>query len=195
MKCDIGNGHNLRTCKNDVAGVKNIYFINWDELNYKDFKWDATDTERLTNVIDTGGTPANAYKFELTRPANFDQANTVDRVAGTSYWDSTLTCTVKTQDSATQALLKAVSYGQPRILVEYYAKKGEAPQYVLAGEENGCMVAVNPVSGAALADFKGYNIEIKTEESGMASYVTDTIIGDTAGTGIEIVLVEETTTP
>jgi hypothetical protein len=191
-KCDITNGRKLRTCKTDVAGVKAIHLINWTELDYKNFKWDATDTEKIVNVIDTGGTAANAYTFELIRGATFDQNNTVDRVAGTSFWDGTLTCTVKTQDSATQALLKAASYGQPRVLVEYYAARGEAPIYVLAGEESGANVSVSPVSGGELGSFKGYNIEITTNEKTMASYVDNTIIGTTAGTGIEILLVAET---
>ena len=62
--------------------------------------------------------------------------------------------------------MKLLSYGRPQIIVQDYNGK-----YYLAGIENGCEVAANTATGAAMGDLNGYNITFTGTEKTPANFV------------------------
>jgi hypothetical protein len=178
MACDITLGR-LEPCKDSVGGLKAVYFINYDaEI--------ATGADITSEEI-TGFTPAiTMYKYDLKGANNsFDETNENSRDNGTSFWTQTGTLVLKKQDLTTQTQLKALAYGRPLVVVEYYAKDAnDANIFRMAGFENGCEVVVNTASGAAMGDLNGYNITFTGTERNPAHFIDPTIIGDTANSTV-----------
>ena len=170
MACDISAGR-LEPCKDSVGGLKAVYFVNYDADIYK-------DATIVSGEITGFGSAITLYKFDLKGTNNsFDEANENSRDNGTSFWTQTGTLVLKKQDLATQSELKLLAYGRPLVVVEDYNGN-----FRMAGFENGCEVAVNTASGAAMGDLNGYNITFTGTEKTPASYIDATIIGDTTNT-------------
>lgn len=165
MACDISLGR-LEPCKS-VGGLKNVYFINFDADLYDNAVKDTDDT-----ITGFGDTTATAYKYELRGANNFDEANEVSRENGTSFWTGTGTLAFKAQDAVTRKELKLMSYGRPHVLTEGYDGS-----FKLYGLENGCDVAVNTVSGAAMGDLNGYNLTVTAQEKEPAFFIDPAILG------------------
>jgi len=165
MSCDIGNGR-TEPCKDSVGGLKNIYIVNYSGTLLSGATLDANDqiTALASDVV--------AYKFELKGANSFEEANENSRENGTSFWTGTGTIVLKKQDLTTQKEFKLLSYGRPQILIEDYNGN-----FRLAGAENGCEVAVNTASGAAMGDLNGYNLTFTSTESAMANFVDSAIVG------------------
>lgn len=178
MACDITLGR-LEPCKDSVGGLKAVYFINYDAAI-------ATGATIIAEEI-TAFTPAiTMYKYDLKGANNsFDETNENSRDNGTSFWTQTGTLVLKKQDLATQTQLKALAYGRPLVVVEYYAKDANDKNiFRMAGLENGCEVTVNTASGAAMGDLNGYNITFTGTEREPASFIDPTIIGDATNTNV-----------
>ena len=59
MACENLSLGRLKPCKDSVGGIKNVYFINYNDMDAITF--DVTDTD----VIDGIGTAVNAYKYDV----------------------------------------------------------------------------------------------------------------------------------
>lgn len=158
MACDISLGR-LEPCKS-VGGLKAVYFINYNRYFY---------TEKVLTVSDEVedlGAPFNLHKYELRGANNFDEANEVSKENGTSFWTTTGTLVLKSQDSTTRKELKLMSYGRPIVVTEGYDGL-----YKIYGLENGCDVSVNTVSGAGMGDLNGYNLTVTAQEKEPAFFI------------------------
>ena len=62
MSCNITVGRGL-SCKDSVSGLKSIYIINYDDLDYENVAFDATNTDEVESW--TPATQLNMYKYEL----------------------------------------------------------------------------------------------------------------------------------
>lgn len=172
--CDISSGRKER-CKNNVGGIKNIFFINFDENLFPE----ATLTDEVITALDGA---VNAHKYEVKGANGFDEENNNSRENGSSFWAGTGTVVLKKQDSATQKELKLLSYGRPHVIVEDYNGN-----FRLFGQEHGCEVQVNSTTGQAMGDLNGYNLTITSQEREMASFIDASLIGDAGG----FVIIEE----
>lgn len=173
MACDLAYGRK-EPCKDGVGGIKAVYIVNFDDLDYDGLSYDGT-TGAITGIT---GTP-NAYQFDVRATTNtFDEVNENSRDNGTSIWTGTLTLNLKKQSEADQHQLEKLSYGRPKMIVEYHSGIRR-----MAGAEFGVEVAVNTNSGGAMGDFQGYNLVGTSGERGMAPFV----IGDLATLGFVIV--------
>ena len=157
MSCDLSLGR-LEPCKDNVGGITAVYFVNFDDLAYSDM---TITNEEITAVTGT----ISAYKYEVKGANTYDEANENSRENGTSFWTQTGTIQLKSQSAASQKELKLMSYGRPKIIVQYY--NGD---YRMAGAKNGCECAVSTASGSAMGDFNGYNIAFSGTEEGPAIY-------------------------
>lgn len=164
MSCDLTLGR-LIACKENVGGVKNIYFINYDDAPYDDM----TIVDETITVFNSGTPAISAYKYELKGANSLEEANEVSADNGTSFWTQTMTAILQKQDAATQKELKLASYGNPKIIVEDYLGNKR-----MIGAQNGCTVQANAVTGAAMGDLNGYNLTITGQEQQMALYVDST---------------------
>jgi len=158
MACDITAGR-LEPCKDSVGGIIAIYISNYTTglLNTATFV-----DEEVTGFA----SPLTFYKYDLKGANSFEQTNENSRENGTSFWTQTGTIVLKKQDNATRKEMKLLSYGRPQIIIEDYNGK-----FYLAGIENGCEVAANTATGAAMGDLNGYNVTFTGTEKTPANFV------------------------
>ena len=159
MACDLSLGR-LEPCKDSVGGLRNVYFVNYDEAFFNDATLSTDD------VITGLGTAYDAYKYELRGANTFDEANEVSRDNGTSFWTGTGTLAFKKQDAVTRKELKLMSYGRPIVITEGYDGL-----FKVYGFKNGCDVAVSTASGAAMGDLNGYNLTVTAMEQEPANFI------------------------
>ena len=163
MSCDLTYGRK-EACKSNVGGLLAIYIINFDDVDYNLIEFDTN------GAITTfgGANPINAYKFELKATTNtFDEVNENSRDNGTSTFTGTLTANLKKLTIEDNPQLNQLSYGRPRIVVEY-----QTGILRLAGALNGVECAVNSNSGGALGDFSGYQIVGTSNERELAPFLS-----------------------
>lgn len=173
MSCDITAGR-LEPCKDSVGGIIAIYISNYTS--------GLLDTATFVDEEITGFASAlTFYKYDLKGANSFDQTNENSRENGTSFWTQTGTIVLKKQDNATRKEMKLLSYGRPQIIIQDYNGK-----YYLAGIENGCEVAANTATGAAMGDLNGYNVTFTGMEKTPANFVSSAIIGDTTNTVVVV---------
>lgn len=167
MSCDLTYGRK-EACKDNVGGLLAIYIVNFDDIQYDSITFDANGA---IDDIGNAGSTVNAYKFDLKATTNlFDEVNENSRDNGTSVFTGTLTANLKKLTVEDNAQLNLLSYGRPRIFVEY-----QTGIIRLMGALNGVECAVNSNSGGALADFSGYVITGTSTESSLAPFVSDTL--------------------
>tara|TARA_Y100000401_G_scaffold74536_1_gene60454 strand:+ start:182 stop:712 length:531 start_codon:yes stop_codon:yes gene_type:complete len=169
MACDISLGRK-EACKENVGGLKAIYFINYDATLLSGATITSNEIASLTSSVD-------AYKYELKADGNtYEEANENSRENGTSFFTQTGTFVLKVQDAATQAELTLLSYGRPHVIIEDYNGN-----FRLAGAEHGVEVSVSTTSGGAMGDLNGYNLSFEGRERNMANFIDASLIGDASG--------------
>lgn len=166
MACAITHGR-VEPCKDSLAGLKNVYFINEDITPlyiYKETTLGSgiyvVDTD-YSEIIDYVNFVEKLYKFELKSNENvYDQEIVTSRENGTTFFRQTLTIKLKKQDAATHLAVKTLAYAKPRILVE-----NNEGQFFLVGLLRGCDLTAGSInSGGALGDFSGYSLTFQAEE-------------------------------
>lgn len=164
MACNITHGR-VEPCKDAMAGLRNIYFINENvdpAFIYKDnglgaYVVDSAPDEEIEaiNFI------TNLYKFELKSNENvYDQEIVSSREAGTTFFRQTLTIKLKKQDVATHLAVKTLAYAKPRIVVE-----NNEGQFFLMGMFRGADLTAGSINnGGNMGDFTGYSLTFTAEE-------------------------------
>ena len=159
MACDLTRGRK-EPCKDVVGGIKAVYFIDYGDIT---IAYDSTDTD----VIDDLGA-VTAYKYELKGNSSFEQAITSSRENGTTFFDQTLTLTLKKLSKEDNKELKLLAYGRPHVAVEDY----NGNVFVM-GLQHGAEVTGGTVStGAAMADLSGYTLTLNAQEVKPANFVS-----------------------
>jgi len=110
MACDLTKGRN-EPCKDVVGGLKAVYFVDFGDLG--------TVTKTDDEITDLSGT-FSAYKYELKGGSSFEQAITSSRENGTTFFDQTLSLSLKKLTKEDNKELKLLAYGRPHVAVEDY---------------------------------------------------------------------------
>ena len=165
MSCDITNGR-VEECKDSVSGLKAIYFANFDDLSTDEIDYSDTNAD----VID-GWHPAaqlSLFKYELKSNENsFTTAVQTSRDNGTTFFEQTLSISLKKQDQAMHKNIKLLAFGRPRIIVQ-----SMTDQFFLMGLAQGCDTTAGEISsGAALGDFNGYKLTFVASEVLPANFI------------------------
>jgi hypothetical protein len=164
MACLITAGR-IEPCKDSLAGLKNVYFINEDITANFIYKETSPGVYAVDDYfgesIDYVNFVQYLYKFELKSNENvYDQEIVSSRENGTTFFRQTLTIKLKKQDIATHNAVKTLAYAKPRILVE-----NNEGQFFLVGLLRGCDLTAGSINnGAALGDFSGYSLTFQAEE-------------------------------
>lgn len=166
MACVITHGRS-EPCKDSLAGLKNVYFINENLTSSNIYKVNPGDGDAFildtdfNESIDYVNFVQYMYKFELKSNENvYDQEIVSSRENGTTFFRQTLTIKLKKQDIATHNAVKTLAYAKPRILVE-----NNEGQFFLVGLLRGCDVTAGSINnGGALGDFSGYSMTFQAEE-------------------------------
>lgn len=174
MACTASKGR-LEPCKDQYAGLKAIYFINYTAGLLDSATFDATDDD-----ITAFASALTLYKYELRGGVHsYDENGNTSGDNGTTYYEQSGTVVLKSQNVATRKELQILAKGRPHIVVEDYNGN-----FRLSGIENGCDVTVQSVSGAAPGDLSGYNITWTAMEKNLAHFIDPTIIDDTTNTSV-----------
>ena len=158
MACDLTKGRK-EPCKDSVGGIKAVFFADFGDIT---IAYDGTDTD----VVDDLGT-VTVFKYELKGNSSFEQAITSSRENGTTFFDQTLSLTLKKLTVQDNKELKLMAYGRPHIIVQDY--NGNA---FLMGAEHGCDVNGGTiVTGAGMADMSGYTLTFSAQEQVPANFL------------------------
>jgi len=157
MACDLTLGRK-EPCKDVIGGLKAIYFTDFGDLG----------TATLTDDVITDLTGNfSAFKYELKGNSSFEQAITSSRENGTTFFDQTLTLTLKKLSKEDNKEIKLLAYGRPHVAVEDY----NGNVFVM-GLENGAEVTGGTiVTGAAMGDLSGYTLTLNAQEKLPANFV------------------------
>ena len=157
MACDLTKGRK-EPCKDVVGGLKAVYFTDFGDYG--------TVTQTDDEITDMTGT-FTAFKYELKGNSSFEQAITSSRENGTTFFDQTLTLTLKKLSKEDNKELKLLAYGRPHVAVEDY----NGNVFVM-GLQHGAEVTGGTVStGAAMADLSGYTLTLNAQELKPANFV------------------------
>ena len=157
MSCTLTLGRK-EPCKDSIGGLKAVYFTDFGDYG--------TVTETDDEITDLTGT-FTAFKYELKGNSSFEQAITSSRENGTTFFDQTLTLTLKKLSKEDNKELKLLAYGRPHVAVEDY----NGNVFVM-GLQHGAEVTGGTVStGAAMADLSGYTLTLNAQETKPANFV------------------------
>ena len=160
MACDITAGR-IEPCKDSVGGLDAIYFVNDGDIT--GFTMDTTDTDVIACV---DGTP-NAYKYDLKGNSTFETTINSSTENGTSFFEQTLTLTLKKLDIESHKELKLLTWGKPKVIV-----KDNNGNFFLMGKEHGAEVTGGSVvTGGAMGDLSGYTLTLSAMERVPANFI------------------------
>ena len=180
MACRNLTAGRQESCKDQVGGLKAVYFIDQSEAGDVDGYTFATVNDASTKITALGGNDINLYRYELKSfNSSFEQSNEVSRENGTSFFTQTATIVLKYQDEATQKEMAALSKTIPHAIIQ-----DQNDNYFYLGLQNGLDVSVASSTGTALGDLNGYTLTITGLEPEMANLVDPAIIGDGSDTTV-----------
>ena len=160
MACDISLGR-IEPCKTSTGGLKAVYFVNWADAT--GYTYDNTDTDVITAVA---GTPS-AYKYEVKGASAFEQTITSSRDNGTTFFEQTLTVTLKKLTHADHKQIKLLAYGRPQVVIE-----DNNGNFFYAGLQHGMEVSGGTiVTGTAMGDLSGYTLTLTGQEPVPANFI------------------------
>ena len=160
MACDLTLGR-LEVCADSIGGLRNVYFVNYDEIT--GVTYDATDTDVIDAVT---GTP-DAFKYELKGASTFTQNINKSRENGTTFFEQVLELTFKKLTPKDNKELKLLAYGRPQVIVE-----DNNGNFFLAGLKFGMDVTGGTiVTGGAMGDLSGYTMTLTAQEPVPANFI------------------------
>lgn len=159
MSCDVTKGRKL-PCKDQKAGIKALYFANYD--NYA--------MVVASSVLTSLGTLADVFKWEVKGTGNTltETANT-SRDNGTTFFSQVVAASLTRLDAETQHEMKLLIWGRPLVFIEDY--NGNIK---LAGLDSGMEATGGTiVTGGASGDLSGFTLEMTGEEKDPAPFLND----------------------
>jgi len=172
MSCDLSNGR-LLPCKDQVGGLKNVYFINHGVDSTLISTSGSEDTVAATDFASS-----TAYKYALKGNSSLTQNIQSSRENGTTAFEQVLELTLPKLSKEDNYQIKLLSFGRPHVVVEDYNGN-----FWLVGREHGADVTGGTiVTGAVMGDLSGYTITLTGMERTPANFVSGSFIGGTAGT-------------
>jgi hypothetical protein len=164
MPCNISKGLQLQ-CKDSVAGIQAVYFINYQNLAV---------TASADDVV-TGLGSVTAYKYEVKGANNNLQDNiNSSRDNGTTFFEQVVNVQFQKLSASTSKELKLMAYGRPQMVVHTYA--GDA---FLVGKNNGMELTAGSIqTGTALGDLYGYTATFTGQEQLYSQFITGSTVSN-----------------
>ena len=160
MACNLPLGRQ-EPCKDVIGGLKNIYFVDFGGLGTV-----SLTNDEITNLTGASGS-LTAFKYEVKGNSSFEQTITSSRETGTTFFDQTLTLTLKKLTKEDNKELKLLAYGRPHVAIEDY--NGNV---FMMGLENGSDVNGGTiVTGAAMGELSGYTLTLNAQEPLPANFM------------------------
>jgi len=174
MSCELLSLGRLKPCKDSVGGIKNVYFINYGEMD--GIVYNATDTD----VIDTIGTAVSCYKYEVHFSSSLTQNIQASSENGTTAFEQVLEMSMPRLSKEDHKEIKLIAYGHPHVVIE-----DQNGAFFVAGVANGMEVTGGTiVTGTAMGDMSGYTLTLTGMERQPANFL-DSDLEAAGGTVVE----------
>lgn len=179
MACELSKGRK-EPCLDSVGGIKAVYFTDYGDLG--------TITKTDEEITTVSGT-FEAFKYELKGTNSFEQTITSSRENGTTFFEQTLSITLKKLTKEDHKEVKLLAYGRPHIAIEDY--NGNV---FLMGEEQGAdLTGGSLATGTGLGDLNGYTLTFSAQETSPAAFLaTPTAADPYAGVSSSATITEGT---
>ena len=164
MACDLTLGRK-EPCKDVVGGIRAVYFTDFGDYG--------TVTQTNDEITDMTGT-FTAFKYELKGNSSFEQTITASRENGTTFFEQTLSLTLKKLTKEDNKELKLLAYGRPHVAVEDY----NGNVFVMGLEHGAEVTGGTIVTGAAMGDLSGYTLTLSAQELKPANFVSSPTAAD-----------------
>ena len=159
MACDLTRGRK-EACLDAVGGIKAVYFTDYGDLD--------TISKTDEEITDMTGT-FEAFKYELKGTNSFEQSINSSRENGTTFFEQTLSITLKKLSKEDHKEVKLLAYNRPHIAVEDY--NGNV---FLMGEEQGADLTGGSIATVtALGDLNGYTLTFVSQETSPAAFLAN----------------------
>lgn len=176
MACDISLGR-VKPCKDSVGGIKNIYFVNYDDFGTIDYN--VTDTDVIDSLDSSGTATPSAYKYDVHFSSSFTQNIQSSTENGTTAFEQVLEVTLPRLTKEDHKEIKMLAWGHPHVLIE-----DQNGNIFVAGLENGMEVTGGTiVTGMAMGDLSGYTLTL----TGMEKVPANFLGADLSTAGITVV--------
>ena len=166
MSCENLSLGRLKPCKGSVGGIKNIYFINYGDVD--GIAYNATDGD----VIDTLGTSVSAYKYDVHFSSSLTQNVQASAENGTVAFEQVLEVSLPKLTKEDHKEIKLIAFGHPHVVVE-----DQNDNFFVAGLINGM-----EVTGGTMGDMSGYTLTLTGMEKAPANFLDTDLV--TAGGSI-----------
>lgn len=166
MPCALTQGFSTFDCKDNVGGVKAVWFIGHSDVTA------ITEASGTVSAI-TKASGKVFYKYLLVRnTASFEQAIQGNIENGTVFFENTLTVILNKMQANTRNEILLLSRNTMMAVVE-----DQNGRYWLAGKLNGLdLLSGNAGTGTAAADRNGYTLTFTGSERELALEVASSVI-------------------
>lgn len=156
MSCTLSRSRK-EACKDAVAGIKTIYFVDYGDLGTVTLDADG----QVSNLTGNATNGIDLYTYEVKGNNSFETTINASRENGTVFYEQVLNITLKKLTKEDHKELKALAAGRPHIFIV-----DQNDNVFLMGRVNGADVTAGTVStGNALGDFNGYNLTFTAQET------------------------------
>ena len=163
MAClSLSSGRNLG-CKNNVGGLKAVYFADYGSF---------TPTTFVAGELTVISGDPDLFQYDLKGNSSLETTINSSRENGTTFYTQTLNLTLPILDKATQEEIKILASERPIVFVEDYNGK-----FYVVGLYNGAEVTGGTiVSGAAMGDLSGFTLTLEGMETSPANFTVSTVV-------------------
>lgn len=172
MACELTRSRPL-DCKDIIAGVRNIYFAQLDDLTI------TTSSGTVTQIAGASGYSAGYYRYRIPK----GQASMVETITsslenGTVFYEGAINLKLHKLSVADRNEIRLLAQNRLVVFVELYQTTGGKNDIWAFGIENGCeLTAGTSASGAAFGDLNGYDLTFSSQEASPALRLTDYTAG------------------
>ena len=170
MACENLSLGRLKPCKDSVGGIKNVYFINYGDMD--GIVYDTVDTD----AIDELGTAVSCYKYDVHFASSLTQNIQSSAENGTTAFEQVLELSLPRLSKEDHKEIKLISYGHPHVVVE-----DQNGHFFVAGLHNGMEVTGGTiVTGTNMGDLSGYTLTLTGMEKIPANFIATSKVEGTS---------------
>ena len=185
MACSALTKGRLRSCKDSVGGLKHVYFVDYESVDFS-----VADEEVTAVDLAAGVSSASVFKYDVKGTSSFTQNIQASLENRTVAFEQVLELTLHKLTKEDHKEIKLLSFGSPHIFVEDF--NGNV---FLAGKEHGMEVTGGTVvTGTAMSDMSGYTLTFTGMEVSPSEFIASGATPDgendlaaVLGSGVEIV--------
>tara|TARA_R100001244_G_scaffold123263_1_gene92906 strand:+ start:175 stop:726 length:552 start_codon:yes stop_codon:yes gene_type:complete len=168
MACELTRSRAL-DCKDIMAGVRNIYFAQLDDLTI------THSAGSITQIAGASGYTAGYYRYQIPKgQASMTETINSSVENGTVFYDGAVNLKLHKLTVADRNEIRLLAQNRLVVFVELYQTTGGKNDIWAFGVENGCeMTAGTSSSGAGFGDMNGYDLTFSSSEANPCLRLSD----------------------